>query len=187
MNVLLIGPPGSGKGTQGARLAERLGLRHIATGDLLREEVRAGTDLGHRVSDVLDRGELVTDGLMVELVLPVVRGAVNGPGYVLDGFPRTVEQAELVRAAADDEHAAPYRVIYLDVPRAELVRRILARAQIEGRSDDTEEVVSTRERVFEEETSPLIDYYRRRGVLREVDAAQPPDRVTADILAELDA
>lgn len=125
MKVLLIGPPGSGKGTQGARLAELLGLRHIATGDLLRKEVADDSEVGRRVSAYIERGELVPDDVIVDLVLPVVRDAVeNGPGYLLDGFPRSVDQAELIRKIVDEDSSADH-AIYLDAPRAELMRRIL--------------------------------------------------------------
>lgn len=185
MNVLLIGPPGSGKGTQGQRLAERLGLRHIAAGDLLRKEVADETPIGMKVSGLIERGELVPDDVIIDLVLPAVRDAVlNGNGYLLDGFPRSVEQAQLVRGVVDDDHSADH-AIYLDAPRDELVRRILARAEVEGRSDDTEDVVKNRLQVFEDETRPLIAYYEGRGVLRNIDATRSPEEVTERILAAL--
>ena len=187
MNVLLIGPPGSGKGTQGQRLAERLGLRHIAAGDLLRHEVATESPVGLEVAGLLKRGELVPDQVIIDLVLPVVRDAVaNGNGYLLDGFPRSVEQAEQVRAIVDDEGHSADHAIYLDASPEELVGRILARAAIEGRSDDTEDVVKNRIQVFEDETRPLVDYYEGRGVLRRVDATQSPDAVTDQILAALE-
>jgi adenylate kinase len=187
MNVLLIGPPGSGKGTQGARLAERLGLRHIAAGDLLRKEVADQTPIGLKVAGYIDRGELVPDDVIIELVLPAVRDAItNGNGYLLDGFPRSVEQAELVRHIVDDEDASADHAIYLDAPREELIKRILARAEVEGRADDNEATVANRLQVFENETRPLVDYYEGRGVLRHVDAHQAADDVTEQILAALE-
>lgn len=186
MKVLLIGPPGSGKGTQGARLAERLGLQHIATGDLLRKEVANGSVVGQQVSSYIERGELVPDEVIIDLVLPVVRAAVaNGPGYLLDGFPRSVEQAKLVRAIVDEEDASADHAIYLDAPPAELVRRILGRAEVEGRSDDTADVIANRLQIFDDETRPLVDYYRGRGVLRVVDATRSPEEVTEEIVAAL--
>jgi adenylate kinase len=186
MKVLLIGPPGSGKGTQGARLSERLGLQHIATGDLLRKEVSEGSELGRKVSSYIERGELVPDDVIIGLVLPMVRAAVeHGRGYLLDGFPRSVDQVQLVRAIVDDEDASADHAIYLDAPRAELVRRILARAEVEGRSDDTADVIENRLQIFDDETRPLVDYYRGRGVLRMVDAMQPPEDVTEQIIAAL--
>ena len=186
MNVLLIGPPGSGKGTQGARLAARFGLEHIAAGDLLRAQVAAKTLIGLEVEGYLSRGELVPDQVIIDLVLPAVRHAVteNG-GYLLDGFPRSVEQAEEVRSIAAGLGASADAAIYLDAPPEELTSRILARAAVEGRSDDTAEVVANRLRVFEADTRPLVDYYRDRGVLHVVDASVDADAVTAQILAVL--
>jgi adenylate kinase len=185
VNVLLIGAPGSGKGTQGERLAARLGLEHIAAGDLLREQVAKATPLGEQVAGYLARGELVPDQIIIELVMPVLREAAQGNGYLLDGFPRSVEQAEQVREVASELGAGPDAALYLDAPADELVERILARAKTEGRSDDTAEVVGNRLQVFDAETRPLIDYYRERGVLHVIDAARSPDEVTAQILAAL--
>lgn len=186
MNVLLIGPPGSGKGTQGERLADRLGIEHLAAGDLLRAEVEKGTPLGQRVADMMQRGELVPDAVIISLLMPRVLAANDGNGYLLDGFPRSVEQAVEARKLADLARAAPDAVIYLDAPREELVRRILARAEVEGRADDNPETVENRLRVFDEATRPLIDYYRGRGLLQVVNADQDEDDVTADILKALD-
>src|SRR5919199_5822283 len=120
MNVLLIGPPGAGKGTQGERLAQRLGLQHIAAGDLLRAEVAAGSPVGQQVRSYLDRGELVPDSVILELLLPKVLAAAADTGYLLDGFPRSVAQAREARALAHRAGASPDVVVYLDVPRDEL-------------------------------------------------------------------
>jgi adenylate kinase len=185
MNVLLIGPPGSGKGTQGERLAQRLGLRHIAAGDLLRAEVAAGSSLGREARQYMDRGELVPDELMIDLLMPVVIKAGQDGGYLLDGFPRSVAQAHAARRLAEQEGAGADAAIYLDAPRDELVERILARAKVEGRADDTPDVVRTRLAVFDEATAPLVDYYRGRGLLHVVDAARSADEVTAGILSVL--
>ena len=182
MKVLLIGPPGSGKGTQGERLAARLGVEHIAAGDLLRAEVAAGTPLGQQARAIMDAGDLVPDAVILGLVLPKVLSASAAGGYILDGFPRSVEQANEARKLADEMQAGPDAVVYLDVARDELVRRILERAATEGRSDDNEQTVQNRLRVFDEATSPLTDYYRERGLLHVIDAAQSADVVTAAIL-----
>jgi adenylate kinase len=186
MNVLLIGPPGSGKGTQGERLADRLNIEHLAAGDLLRAEVEKGTPLGTRVAEMMSRGELVPDAVIISLLMPRVLAANDSNGYLLDGFPRSVEQAVEARKLAELARAAPDAVIYLDAPRAELVRRILARAEVEGRADDNPETVENRLRVFDEATLPLIDYYRGRGLLHVINADQHEDEVTADILKALD-
>lgn len=184
MNLLLIGPPGSGKGTQGERLADRLGLDHVAAGDLLRAEVAAGTPVGQQVGALMERGELVPDETIIELLLPRARRAAAGHGYLLDGFPRSLEQAKLAAERLTDAEL-PSVVIYLDVPRDELRRRILARAQVEGRADDNEETVENRLKVFADQTHPLVDYYRERGLLHVVEADRSPDEVTAAILGAL--
>jgi adenylate kinase len=185
MNLLLIGPPGSGKGTQGQRLSDRFGLAHIAAGDLLRAEVEGETPIGKEVAGYLDRGELVPDQIIVDLLMPIVIAAVGERGYVLDGFPRSVGQALVVRSMAEEAGATPDAVIYLEASRDELVRRILARAETEGRSDDTEEVVQNRLQVFDEATRPLVDYYRSRGLLYVIDANQSEDEVAEHILAAI--
>jgi adenylate kinase len=185
MNVLLLGPPGSGKGTQGQRLAETLGLQHIAAGDLLRAEVRSGSELGRRVRRYLDSGDLVPDELVIELMLPRVLEAAKAGGYILDGFPRTVPQAHASRQVADVEGAGANIAILLDAPRAELVRRIMARAAEEGRSDDTRDIVENRLQVYDEATRPLIDFYRDRGLLYVIDGLGSADVVAADILSAL--
>jgi adenylate kinase len=187
MKVLLIGPPGSGKGTQGERLAAGLGLEHVAAGDLLRDEVEKQTPLGKRVQDMMQRGELVPDAVIISLLMPRVLAASDANGYVLDGFPRSVDQAVEARKLAELAAAGPDAVIYLDAPREELVRRILARAEIEGRADDNPQTVSNRLRVFDDATRPLIDYYRDRGLLHVVNADQHEDEVTHDILKALGA
>jgi adenylate kinase len=186
MNVLLIGPPGSGKGTQGDRLADRLGLEHLAAGDLLRAEVENKTPLGNRVADIMQRGELVPDAVIISLLMPRVLAASEAKGYLLDGFPRSVDQAVEARKLAELADASPDAVIYLDAPRDELVRRILARAEVEGRADDNPETVTNRLRIFDEATRPLVDHYRERGLLHVVNADQHEDEVTQDILRALD-
>lgn len=185
MNVLLIGPPGSGKGTQGERLAGRLGLEHLAAGDLLRDEVHNETPLGRRVGEMMQKGELVPDSVIIGLLMPRILAAAKAKGYLLDGFPRSVEQAVEARKLADIADAGPDAVIYLDAPRDELTRRVLARAETEGRADDNDETVQNRLRVFDEATRPLIEYYRQRGLLHVIDAAQDADVVTEAIVAAL--
>jgi adenylate kinase len=186
MNLLLIGPPGSGKGTQGERLAQRLGLEHIAAGDLLRAEVDAQTPLGRQVSELMRRGDLVPDAVIIDLLMPKVLAAAQANGYLLDGFPRSVDQAVEARNLAEQVGASPDAVIYLDAPREELVRRIVARAETEGRADDNPTTVANRLEVFDEATRPLVDYYRDRGMLHIVDANMDQESVTEQIVAALD-
>jgi adenylate kinase len=185
VRVLLIGPPGSGKGTQGTRLAERLGVEHIAAGDLLRAEVAQQTEIGKQVAGMLERGELVPDRTVIDLVLPKVIEASRAGGYLLDGFPRSVEQAVTARGLAEQAGASPEAVVYLDVASDELVERILRRAREQGRADDNEETIANRLQVFHDATRPLIDYYRERGLLHVIDAAPDAETVTASILESL--
>jgi adenylate kinase len=177
----MIAAPGGGKGTQGERLAARFGIEHISSGDALRAEVAAGTPLGGQVAACQRRGDLVPDQIVFDLLLPVVAAATARGGYILDGFPRTVPQAFRAADLARQFDLILDAAVYLDVPEPVLVQRLLARA----RPDDTAEVITHRLHVFAETTSPLIAYYRDRGILVEVDGDQPPEAITADIQARL--
>jgi adenylate kinase len=182
MNILLIGPPGSGKGTQGARVAHTLGLEHIAVGDVLRAEVAAGNPLSELLKRHLDRGALAPEELVMQLVAPRALAAAARNGYVLDGFPRSVAQADEARKLAEPARARPDLVVYLDAPEQALVERLLARARAQGRTDDTDAVIRHRLVVFAAATVPLVAYYRDQGLARVVDATGSPDQVTAAIL-----
>jgi adenylate kinase len=186
MRLLLIGPPGSGKGTQGSALSERFGVEHIAAGDLLREEVESGSPLGKQVGGYLERGELVPDEPIIDLVMPKVLAAAADTGYVLDGFPRSVGQAVEARRLAEQEDSAVTAAVFLAAPEDELVDRLLKRAETEGRSDDTAEAILNRLRVFKEVTEPLLGFYADRGLLHVVDATQPVGDVTAAIIDALE-
>lgn len=161
--LLLMGPPGAGKGTQAARLAEARGLRKLSTGDLLREHVRTGTELGRRAQGYMDAGELVPDDLIIAMVREELEG--QAVRLLLDGFPRTPAQATALEELLAELGADVDAAVALEVEEDELVRRLLGRAQQEGRSDDTEEVIRNRMRVYGEQTQPLLDYYRGRGKL----------------------
>ena len=165
LRALLLAPPGAGKGTQGIRLAERRGVAHLATGDMLRRHVASGTDLGREAKGFMDRGELVPDQLVVSLVMHEISGPPPLSGFVLDGFPRSLVQAEAAYQWGLAHDRTFHAVIALVVPDDELVRRLLDR----GRSDDTEETVRNRLKVYGESTEPLFEFYRRRGILVTVD------------------
>jgi adenylate kinase len=184
--MMLLGGPGSGKGTQGRRLARHFGVPHLASGDLLRAEVRSGTELGERVAGCLDSGRLVPDELIFDLMLPAVLGAAESGGYILDGFPRSVAQAVRADAALARAGAGLRSVVFLAVEEGELVRRLLERASSAGRSDDTAEVIADRLRVFKAETRPLVEHYRAQRVLIEVAADRPEAQVTEAVLAALE-
>ena len=186
MRVVLIGPPGSGKGTQATRLAAHYGAVHIASGDTLRAEIASGNELGLRVTSFLNRGDLVPDELIVELLWGRIVAAARDGGYVLDGFPRTVGQAEAAYRMGTEAGVTAHAAVYLDGDPDALVARMLARAHIEGRVDDTAEVIAHRLSVFTEQTAPLVDYYERRGLLARIDAMASPDQVTQLILSALD-
>jgi adenylate kinase len=187
MRILLLAPPGAGKGTQGKLLSERYGIPHIATGDLLRDHVERGTEIGREVKSKLDNGELVSDELVLKMVHDALRRGNAPTGYILDGFPRTVQQAIEGHKAADPLGLAAQAAVYLAADEAELTRRLLHRAEEEGREDDTEEVIHQRLETYQTETAPVIDHYRDRGMLIEVDGMQPIEQVTEDIVAMLDA
>ena len=182
MRLLLIGAPGAGKGTQAERLAERFGIAHISSGDLLRQHVREQTSIGRTIKSYVDKGDLVPDAVVLDMLRKPVVAAVEAGGYVLDGFPRTVEQAEASFAVAQALGVEVQAAIHLDVPREELVRRLLARRR---GSEDTEAVIEHRLEVYLEKTVPLLAYYAGRELIFAVDGAQPPDAVHEEIVTRL--
>jgi adenylate kinase len=179
--IVLLGPPGAGKGTQAQLLAARLGVPAISTGDMLRAAVAAGSELGRRVDGVMASGGLVDDALMAEVVRDRVAQPDAGGGYLLDGYPRTLPQAETLSGILKDAGQSLDAVLLVDVPGDELVRRALLR----GRGDDKEEVIRERLRQYREKTEPLIGYYRERGLLREIDGNLPVEDVTSRMYAVL--
>ena len=185
MRVLLLAPPGAGKGTQGERLAARFGVRHIAAGDLLRAEAKTGGRLGREIADYQARGDLVPDQIVIDVLTPAVVEAAARGGYILDGFPRSLPQATAAAEIGVRLDVSLDATVYLHAPETVLTRRLLARAAQEGRADDTADVIRHRFQVFGEMTGPLIAYYRERGILVEVDADQPSDAVTAGIESAL--
>ena len=182
MKLLLVGAPGSGKGTQSQALASLYGIEHISSGEVLRSEVRAGTPLGREIAAFQRRGDLVPDDIVFDLLTPVVAAAAARGGYILDGFPRTVPQALRAADIGRQLDVTLDAAIYLNVPEPVLLQRLLARA----RPDDSAEVIKHRLEVYAETTNPLIAYYRQqRGILVEVDGDQPPEAITAEIQARL--
>ena len=187
IRLLLLGAPGSGKGTQGERLAERYGARHVSTGELLRAQVETGTELGHKATPYMDRGDLVPDELLVEMVLTDVFGPDSPPSYVLDGFPRTLGQATAAYERAVGSDRVLQAVICLQISHDELIARLDRRGKELGRQDDVEATVRHRIEEYEQKTLPLLDYYAGRGILVQVDGTGEVDEVTARIFAALDA
>ena len=180
-DIVLLGPPGSGKGTQAARLTATYGIPQIATGDILRAAVEAGTPLGRQVKAYLDRGELVPDRLVVDIIRHRLAEPDTQGGFILDGFPRTVPQAEALDALLAELQRPLDAVIYLQVDRQSLLDRLNHRAEVDQRSDDRPEIIAHRIDVFLDQTAPLIDYYRRHSKLRLIDGTRPPEEVAAAI------
>ena len=181
MRLLLLAPPGAGKGTQGERLAGWYGVRHIAAGDLLRAEAQAGGRLGHEIAACQARGDLVPDQVVLDVLAPAVVEAAGRGGYILDGFPRTLPQALAAAEIAARLGVTLDAAVYLHAPEQVLTRRLLDRASQGGRTDDRADVIRHRLEVFTKTTGPLVPYYTERGILVAVDADQPPDAVTAGI------
>lgn len=204
MNLVFLGPPGSGKGTQAARLSARLGLLHLSTGDLLREAVKRGTPLGHQAEGYMKRGELVPDALIIGLIEEKIQKGELEHGFILDGFPRTIPQAESLKETLARNGIGIDRAISFDAPDDEIVRRLAGRwhcptcnagynyplqiPKVEGkcdkdgtqlvrRHDDEESVVRNRLDVYKKQTQPIVDFYRREGMLVAIKADQEPDRV----------
>jgi adenylate kinase len=187
VRVLMIAPPGAGKGTQGAVIAAHFDIPHIATGDLLRDHVAQRTELGLAVKRHLDHGELVPDDIVLNLVRQAFVAAKEaGGGYVLDGVPRTMEQARAVYRIAVELDMTANVALHLKADDDELTRRLLARAVLEGRSDDTEEVIRRRLDLYHEVTHPIVDWYAERGILVSVDAMRPAVQVGREILTALE-
>ena len=188
VRVIMLSPPGAGKGTHSQWLTRQTGAAHISSGDLLRAEVASGSAVGRQVAAYTARGDLVPDELIFSILIPAVVAAVRDTGgYVLDGFPRTMPQALRAAELGVELSLTSDGVIYLTAPEEELVRRLLDRAQRDGRSDDTLGVIRHRLAVFARETAPLVDYYRGRGTLLELSTHRPEADVQADLRDWLEA
>src|ERR1700749_4953579 len=188
MRILMIAPPGAGKGTQGALIAAHFNIPHIATGDLLRDHVACATALGQAVKTYLDRGELVPDRIVLDMVREAMIAAkAAGGGYVLDGIPRNIEQARAAYQIGLELGMTADVALHLQADDAELTRRLLARAALEHRSDDTPEVIAQRLALYYEVTAPIVAWYRDRGILVSVDAMRSAAEVGREILAALEA
>jgi len=183
--LLLIGPPGAGKGTQAAKLAEAFQIPAISTGDIFRENVKNETELGQQAKAFMDRGEYVPDSLTNALVRDRLDWDDAKQGFLLDGYPRTADQVEELDSILGDKNESLNAVVLITADTDEVVRRLLNRAQEQGRADDTEEVIRRRLEVYAEQTAPLIDVYSKRNLVIEVDGLGAVSEVTARILEAL--
>jgi adenylate kinase len=186
MRIVLLGPPGAGKGTQAARVAGRFGCAHVATGDIFRANVASGTELGRTAQEYMDRGDLVPDDVVIAMVMERLAERDCHGGFVLDGFPRTVNQAEALDRRLVGLGTPLEAALSFEVTEEELLRRLAGRAAAQGRVDDAEQTIRHRLEVFAIKTRPLIDYYARRGLLVNVDAIGPIEVVTKRILDDLE-
>lgn len=182
LDIVILGPPGAGKGTQGKLIAADAGIPHVNTGDMFRAECAAGTELGERVQSILDAGDLVPDELTIKVVRTRLGQDDTARGFVLDGFPRTLAQAEaLDRVLVDIDRGELCVVLDFQVSDAIAVQRLLGRAAVEGRSDDTPDKVQHRLQVYHEQSEPVLEYYRARGILVGIHA----DRTVQEVFSEV--
>jgi adenylate kinase len=186
LNVLLLGPQGAGKGTQAERISVEYGIPHIATGEMLRAAIAAGTELGRRVESIVNAGELVPDDLMISLIRDRLAQDDTDAGFVLDGFPRTTAQAEALDAMFN-EIGRTFNVVFsLQIPDEVAFERLRGRAKVEGRADDTDDAIHRRLDNYHRETEPLIEYYRTRGNLVTIHADRSENEVFMEIQRALD-
>jgi adenylate kinase len=186
LNVLLLGPQGAGKGTQAKRISAEYDIPHVASGEILRAEMQAGTELGRRVKDVYDRGDLVSDGLMIELIKTRLAQPDTDAGFILDGFPRTTVQAETLDEMFGDIGRSFSVVFALQIPDDVAFERLRRRAEVEGRADDIADAIRRRLENYHRETEPLVEYYRARGNLVHIHGDRSENEVFAEIQSALE-
>ena len=184
LNIVIFGAPGAGKGTQSDLIVEKYHLNHISTGDLLRREIAEGTELGKRIKSIMDSGSLVSDDIVVEMIDKAI--ANDTQGILFDGFPRNVAQAETLDKLLAKHGRSLTCMVSLDVPREELVRRMLERAKISGRSDDNEETIKNRLREYEAKTLPVAAYYESKGLHVKVNGFGDVSEISKNIISEIE-
>ena len=185
--IVLLGAPGAGKGTQAARIIETLEIPHVSTGDMLRAAVKAGTDVGLKAKEVMDAGRLVSDDIVIGIAKERLSESDAASGFVLDGFPRTLEQAVALDEILDEIGMPVECCLAITVDTEEVVARLLKRSELEGRADDNEETIRERMRVYDAQTAPLLDYYGKKGIVKEVPGMGSIDSVSTSLMAALEA
>ena len=186
-NIIIFGAPGSGKGTQSDKLIAKYGLNHISTGDVLRAEIKKGTELGKTAQQYIDQGQLIPDDLMISILASVYDGFGRGhKGVIFDGFPRTIPQAEALKQMLSERSDKVAAMIELDVPEDELMKRLALRGQQSGRADDNEETIKKRLVVYHSQTKPLIEWYKQEGLHYHIDGLGELERIFGDICQVID-
>jgi adenylate kinase len=185
LNIVLFGPPGAGKGTQSANIIAQYGLTHLSTGDMLRAERASGSDLGIRVQQIMESGQLVSDAIVIELIRKRLVENPHAAGFIFDGFPRTVPQAEALDALLTEQGTAISAMVSLVVPEEELIVRLVKRGAESGRSDDNEETIRKRISVYKNETLPVADYYEQQGKYNAIDGIGSVEDIFARIISVL--
>lgn len=187
-NIVIFGAPGSGKGTQSDLIIEKYGLGHVSTGEVLRAEIKKGTELGKIAQGFIDNGQLIPDELMIDILAGVYDGfGKEHKGIIFDGFPRTIPQAEALKKMLDERGHKVAAMIELDVPEEELMQRLIKRGQESGRADDNEETIKKRLTVYHNQTAPLIDWYKNEGIHHHINGLGSLERIFGDIVEVVDA
>lgn len=187
-NIVIFGAPGSGKGTQSSLLIEKYGLEHISTGDVLRSEIKKGTELGKTAQGFIDNGQLIPDDLMISILASVYDTfGREHKGVIFDGFPRTIPQAEALKKMLEERGDKLAAMLELDVPEEELMQRLILRGQQSGRADDNEETIKKRLVVYHSQTQPLIEWYKQEGLHHHIEGVGTLDRIFGDIQQIIDA
>jgi adenylate kinase len=188
LNFLIFGPPGSGKGTQSVQLSEKYNLLHLSTGDMLRAEIGSGTALGNRVKGIMEKGELVPDEVVIEMIAARIDAEKSKAGFLYDGFPRTVEQAQALERMLEGKGMKINAMLALDVEHDELVRRLMGRGAVSGRADDQDmNVIENRIEVYRSKTEPLADYYRKKNTYTPVDGMGSVDAIFDRLCKAIDS
>lgn len=186
-NIVIFGAPGCGKGTQSAMLIDRYGFEHISTGNVLRNEIKNGTELGAIAKSYIDKGNLIPDDLMVRILADVYDKAGQVSGVIFDGFPRTIPQAEALEKMLEERGGKVDIMLELDVPHDELIKRLIERGKVSGRADDNEETIKKRLEIYDTQTKPLIEWYKQKGVYEHIHGVGELDTILADICRAIDA